>query len=370
MPFLRLALLNLRRHYVRTLIGAAGITFGVVAMLCVVTILQGAVRMFERILSSDSELIMFEKNVSDLFFSNVPLEAIDELGRHELVEDIEPALFGIVSSPDNPVVTCFGVRANSSRLSNAHWLHGKPEDFTDGGSLVVLGKRAADFLQATVGGSIPVGNREFEVAGIIETENGFEDGGVFMPLALSQDYFHKEGVASAATIKMTDKDRVSELKSHIESTYPSLVALENEEFNQSYSQFKIIKTTSWLVGGIAFLLGGLSVANTMTLSVFGRIREIAILRVNGFSRGQVASLIFGESILISLLGVAVGTTISLIALHVLKALPALQGYIETTLSPLLVVAVIGMSLITGIGGALYPALYAMKIKPADALRFE
>lgn len=370
MQFLRLALLNLRRHFVRTLIGAAGITFGVVAMLCVVTILQGAVRMFERILSSDSEIIIFEKNVSDLFFSNVSIQAIDDLAKNDLVAEIEPALFGIVSSPDNPVVTCFGIRSDSSRLTNATWLEGEAANFTDAGTSVVLGKRAADFLKAETGGVIPVGHKEFKVAGIIETENGFENGGVFMPLALCQDYFHKEGVASVATVKMADKEKIPEFKEYIEQTYPTLVALENEEFNQSYSQFRILKTTSWLVGGIAFLLGGLSVANTMTLSVFGRIREIAILRVNGFSRGQVASLIFGESILISLVGVIIGTGISFASLHLLKALPALQGYIDTELSPLLILAVIAMSFFTGIAGALYPALYAMKIKPADALRFE
>lgn len=370
MQFLRLALLNLRRHFVRTLIGAAGITFGVVAMLCVVTILQGAVRMFERILSSDSEIIIFEKNVSDLFFSNVAIQAIDDLAQNDLVAEIEPALFGIVSSPDNPVVTCFGIRSNSSRLRNATWLEGDAANFTDGGESVVLGKRAASFLKAEVGKTIPVGHQEFKVAAIIETENGFENGGVFMPLALCQNYFHKEGVASVATVKMKDKEGIPDFKKQVEETYPNLVALENEEFNQSYSQFRILKTTSWLVGGIAFLLGGLSVANTMTLSVFGRIREIAILRVNGFSRGQIASLIFGESILISLVGVIVGTGISIAALHLLKALPALQGYIDTELSPLLVLAVIAMSFFTGIAGALYPALYAMKIKPADALRFE
>ena len=370
MQFLNLALLNLRRHFVRTLIGAAGITFGVVAMLCVVTILQGAVRMFERILSTDSEMIVFEKNVSDLFFSNVPIDAIDRIGEHDAIAEIEPALFGIVSSPDNPVVTCFGIRANSSRLQKATWLKGSISQFKDDGDAVVLGKRAADFLKAEVGGRIPVGHQEFEVAGIIETENGFEDGGVFMPLALCQDYFHKEGVASVATIKMTDKSRIEELKKDIEEAYPNLVALENEEFSQSYSQFRILKTTSWLVGGIAFLLGGLSVANTMTLSVFGRIREIAILRVCGFSRGQVARLIFGESILVSMIGVVIGTLISFAALHLLKALPALQGYVDTSLEPKLIAAVIAMSFLTGIGGALYPALYAMKIKPADALRFE
>ncbi|MDA7866235.1 ABC transporter permease, partial [Akkermansiaceae bacterium] len=191
MQLLRLALLNLRRHFVRTLIGAAGITFGVVAMLCVVTILQGAVRMFERILSSDSEIIIFEKNVSDLFFSNVSIQAIDDLAKNDLVAEIEPALFGIVSSPDNPVVTCFGIRSDSSRLTNATWLEGEAANFTDAGTSVVLGKRAADFLKAETGGVIPVGHKEFKVAGIIETENGFENGGVFMPLALCQDYFHK-----------------------------------------------------------------------------------------------------------------------------------------------------------------------------------
>ena len=70
--------------------------------------------------------------------------------------------------------------------------------------------------------------------------------------------------------------------------------LENDDFSRSYSQFRILKTTAWVVGGCAFLLGGLSVTNTMVLSVFGRIRELAVLRVCGFSRSQLAQLIFGE----------------------------------------------------------------------------
>ena len=98
---------NLLRHRVRTVIGAAGIAFGVATMLCVVTILGGAIHMFERILSSDSEIIVFEKNVSDLFFSNVPDDVVTELQTLDMVERAEPALFGIVSSPEQPVITCF-----------------------------------------------------------------------------------------------------------------------------------------------------------------------------------------------------------------------------------------------------------------------
>ena len=50
------------------------------------------------------------------------------------------------------------------------------------------------------------------------------------------------------------------------------------------------------------MLGGLSVANTMIMAVFGRIRELAILRVCGFSRWQVARLILGESVLVAATG--------------------------------------------------------------------
>ena len=88
----------------------------------------------------------------------------------------------------------------------------------------------------------------------------------------------------------------------VTAKFPNLIGLENAEFTRSYSQFRILKATAWAVGGCGLLLGGLGVANTMIMSVFTRIREIAILRVNGFSHVQVAGMIFGESAVVSMLG--------------------------------------------------------------------
>src|SRR5215208_2947747 len=107
MSFFHLIVTNLCRHRIRTLIGIAGIAFGVAAMLSVMTILQGAIRMFERILNTDCEMIVFEKNVSDLFFSNVPTEQIKAFNSWPIVSHADAVLFGVVSAPDNPVVTCF-----------------------------------------------------------------------------------------------------------------------------------------------------------------------------------------------------------------------------------------------------------------------
>lgn len=361
---------NLRRHRVRTAIGAAGIALGVATMLSVVGLLGGAVKMFERILQSDAEMVVFEKNVSDLFFSNVPVEVAEELERQPFVRDARPVLFTIITAPERPVVTCFGVEATDPRLAKGEWLGGSAADFIDGKEVVILGERAADFLHAEAGGFIELGQGNYRVAGVVRLENGFENGGVFMPLGTCQRAFHKEGVASVISVALAKGHEPAEVKAWMEKNHERLTALENDEFSRSYSQFRIMKTTAWVVGGCAFLLGGLSVTNTMILSVFGRIKELAIARVCGFSRGQVARMIFGESLLVSAIGTALGWALSTAGLHLLRAIPQLQGYIEPRVGWVEVAGALTLAAVTALAGALYPAWYAANLKPAEALRFE
>ena len=370
MIFLKLILTNLLRHRIRSLISIAGIAFSVAAMLTVVTILQGAVGMFSGILSSDSQVIVFERNVSDLFFSNVPASALTDISTWPIVQHADPVLFGVVTSADHPIITCFGITANDARLRKATWLKGSRDTFAQQPNDVVLGQRAADFLHAHLNSAVTIGHGSFHVAGIIQTANGFEDGGVFMPLAAAQNFFHKPGASSVITIKLTDKTFAEAFKQQIEAKFPDLIALEDEEFNRSYSQFKILKATAWTVGGCGLILGGLGVANTMIMSVFTRIREIAILRVNGFSGLQIATMIFGESALLSVFGAIAGLLLGAALLYLLKLIPALHGYVDVTLQPLVLLAVVVLAFLTGVAGALYPALYAMRIRAVEALRFE
>jgi len=361
---------NLRRHRVRTAIGATGIALGVATMLSVVGLLGGAVKMFERILRSDAEMVVFEKNVSDLFFSNVEVAVVDELKSQPFVKEAQPVLFSIIAAPDRPVVTCFGIRASDGRLKKGEWLEGRPADFHDDGEGIVLGERAADFLHAKTGGTIKLGQGTYPVAGVVRMENGFENGGVFMPLPACQKAFHKEGVCSVVTVALAAGHESSEVKAWMGKNHERLSALENEEFSRSYSQFKIMKTTAWVVGGCAFLLGGLSVTNTMILSVFGRIKELAIARVCGFSRSQVALMIFGESLLVSAIGTVAGWGLSAVGLRLLSAIPQLQGYIEPNIGWIEVAGAMALAAVTALVGAMYPAWYAAQLKPAQALRFE
>jgi putative ABC transport system permease protein len=370
MIFLKLILTNLLRHRIRSLISIAGIAFSVAAMLTIVTILQGAVGMFSGILSSDSQIIVFERNVSDLFFSNVPSAAQAAIASWSIVDHADPVVFGIVSSSDHPIITCFGITANDARLRKATWLEGDRSDFAKTDDGVVLGERAAEFLQAHAGNPVAIGHGTFHVIGIVRTANGFEDGGVFMPLAAAQNFFHKAGASSVITVKLRDKNDATTFKSMVKAKFPNLIALEDAEFSRSYSQFKILKATAWAVGGCGLLLGGLGVANTMIMSVFTRIREIAILRVTGFSNTQIAGMIFGESALLSVLGAITGLIIGTVFLFALKFVPALHGYVDVSIRPLVVLIVIVLAFLTGVAGALYPAIYAMRVRAVEALRFE
>jgi len=365
----RLVLTNLMRHRIRTLISISGIAFSVAAMLTVVTVLQGAVGMFSGLLTSDSELIVFERNVSDLFFSNVANKVLDEVVHWPQVAHADPVLFGVVSSPDHPIITCFGVSSTDARLRKAVWIRGGLKDFSDSGNGVVLGERAAEFLHADKGSIIPIGHGQFPVIGILHTANGFEDGGVFMPLRAAQTFFHKDG-SSVITIKLHHAEDRQAFSNRIRSTFPDLVALEDAEFNRSYSQFRILKATAWAVGGCGLLLGGFGVANTMIMSVFTRIREIAILRVNGFSLMQVGAVILAEAAVISLAGAAFGLSIGAAALVLLGHIPALHGYIDASIHPGIMLLILALALLTGAIGSLYPALYAIRIRPVEALRFE
>ncbi len=369
MIYFRLILTNLGRHRIRTIISVAGIAFSVAAMLTVVTVLQGAIGMFSGILSSGAELIVFERNVSDLFFSDVPAAAASQMAGWPMVAHADPVLFGVVSSADHPIITCFGITAADARIRDAAWIAGDRSQFGQVKDGVVLGERAAEFLSASLGSTVPMGHGFFRVVGILRTKNGFEDGGVFMPLDTARSFFHKDG-SSVVTIKLRNKDDILAFKREVKQSFPNLIGLEDAEFSRSYSQFKILKATAWAVGGCGLALGGLGVANTMIMSVFTRIREIAILRVNGFSNAQIAGVIFGESSIVAVLGGLAGLAIGTCALYGLKLVPALHGYVDVTIHPTLMLVVVLLALLTGVAGALYPSAYAMRIRAVEALRFE
>ncbi|GGK70705.1 ABC transporter permease [Planomonospora parontospora] len=117
------------------------------------------------------------------------------------------------------------------------------------------------------------------------------------------------------------------------------------------------------VGGVALLVGGVGVANTMVVSVLERRAEIGLRRSLGATRGQIRTQFLAESLLLSALGGAGG---------VLLGAAATTGYALQAGWPVVVPAWataggLAATLAIGALAGLYPAVRAARLSPTEAL---
>jgi len=116
----------------------------------------------------------------------------------------------------------------------------------------------------------------------------------------------------------------------------------------------------------------LVVANTMSMAVRERRREIGVLKTLGFSDQGVMALVAAEAVLIGAAAGALGIALSGAAVSGLSALPflgdAVRAYPDLSLSPSLAAAGLAAALsVSGLAG-IVPALLAFRIRVAEALR--
>jgi putative ABC transport system permease protein len=120
------------------------------------------------------------------------------------------------------------------------------------------------------------------------------------------------------------------------------------------------------IGGVVFFTLLLVTGNTMALAVRERIGELAVLKAVGFSDRFVLMLVLAESILIALVGGAIG--LALAKLWTLLGDPT-GGMLQSfTLPTLLMLVGIVCALLVGILAGILPATSAMRLRVVDALR--
>lgn len=121
-----------------------------------------------------------------------------------------------------------------------------------------------------------------------------------------------------------------------------------------------------ILTSIGMTIAALGVVNTMLMSVSERIIEIGILKANGWSRRNVLSLIACESSLLGFGGGCVGSVIGWLATLVLNAF--FPDRVDLYAGPELIGFSICFSTALGLLAGLYPAFWAMRMMPMDAIR--
>jgi putative ABC transport system permease protein len=134
-----------------------------------------------------------------------------------------------------------------------------------------------------------------------------------------------------------------------------------------------------LVGDLALILNsiGLAVAftilavsaNTMSMSIRERQKEIAVLKTLGFPSALVLTLVLGEALVIGFAGGALGVGLASLLLSNAGSIPGFSGFGATlVLSPGLMVTMLGVSALIGFLSGLTPAVSAYRADITSMLR--
>ncbi len=117
------------------------------------------------------------------------------------------------------------------------------------------------------------------------------------------------------------------------------------------------------LAGVALLVGGIGVANTMVISVLERRREIGLRRALGANRGQIRGQFLTESIALSGLGGLAGITLGVLGTVGYAAYKGWPPVIPVTA----VSSGLGGAVLVGVVAGVYPAIRASRLSPTTAL---
>jgi macrolide transport system ATP-binding/permease protein len=392
---LRMALLAMNAHKLRTLLTMLGIIIGIAAVVTILALIGGAQKSVLAgvgALGSDAITIMPGQGVGDeraAMARGFNPSDIQALSRQTYVDSVTP-----LSSSGRTLrvgnITgrsqIQGVGEGFFRVQNVEIERGRP--FTSGdiglaSQVVVIDQNTADKMfpdKNPLGQTLLLGSVPAKVIGVTKKQTGLQALAMGDSLTVYIPY----------TMLMTRMDRradVQQISLKVKEGVPHAAAekalvrlliarrgqqdffvITPEAFRQNLQQITLIFSVLFgVIGGISLLVGGIGVMNIMLVSVSERTREIGVRTAVGARQSDILSQFIIEAILVCLIGGVLGVALSMGA-------GAIFGMIvkdfQLVYSPMVMVAAFAVSSLIGIVFGWLPARNAAVLDPVDALARE
>ena len=254
------------------------------------------------------------------------------------------------------------------KLAEGRW-------FTPGQREVVVSESIHKrFSHANVGDTMEFGKGSWKVVGIFDAGGTAYESEVWGDVNQMNSDFDRQGVYSSAYLRATDPVAADALKNRVSDDQRLKLdgMIETEYYAKQTSSGAVIKFIGWLVAVIMAIGSSFAAMNTMYAAVAYRSREIATLRVIGFSRPSILTSFVLEAVLLSLLGAAVGIVLMLpfngMTTGTSNQVTFAEVVFSLQMTPFVIASAVAFAIIMGLIGGIFPAWHASRREILAALR--
>jgi putative ABC transport system permease protein len=369
----QLARENAMRNPKRTARTAAALMVGV-ALVAGITVLASSVKASVREIIGEQFTGDFVVSTNTQGFGGLPPEVADKLNELPEVEAAAGVQIGVAKVNGGDENVSVVDPSVAGQLFDFEFLEGSFTDLNN--TSVLISKGTADDKHLAVGDTVPLTllngtTVDLKVGGI------YKKAELAGPYTVSRDLYATSGADQydfSVFVKkkegVSDADAEAAIKT-VADAYPTAEVESRTHFIDSQAE-QIDTFVNLMYGllGLAVLIAIFGIANTLSLSVYERTRELGLLRAVGANRSQVRSIVRWESVLTALLGAALGLIIGILLGYAVTLALSDQGLSSFTIPWTALIVIVVIAFVIGVVAAIGPSRRASKVDVLRAVTIE